>query len=196
MEIRLSVVLLAVLLLLGSALSASEPATVQTEAARAVVGMGVGDASGLAQLEDAVALDRSNLERTRELATVYLRLGQPGLAISAVRAAPPELARDALLTHRLAQAYEASGRVDDALATAQLAHARCLCALSGSEMCTNIPRCSGGTLAALEMHEEALATLTRWGVADPRHDGRTGLAYKLAQRTARIASIALRDDAE
>ncbi|HEX2676377.1 MAG TPA: hypothetical protein VHM19_07045 [Polyangiales bacterium] len=181
MEIRLSVVLLAVLLLLGSALSASEPTLSSAP-------------DGLLELEDAVALDRGNLELTRDLAGTYLRTGHPGLAIAAVRAAPPELARDAMLTHRLAQAYEATGRVDDALATAQLAHARCLCALRGSEMCTNIPRCTGSTLAALEMHEEALSMLVRWGVDDPRHDGRTGLAYKLAQRTARIASLGLNEN--
>lgn len=185
MEIRLSVVLLAVLLLLGSALSASDPVAVRIAEQ--------GEGSDLAQLEDAVALARDDLELTRALAGTYLRLGQPALAISAVRAAPAQLARDAMLTHRLAQAYEATGRVDDALATAQLAHARCLCSLRSSEMCKSIPKCSGSVLAALEMHEEALSMLARWGVDDPRRDGRTGLAYKLAQRTARIASLGVAD---
>lgn len=185
MEIRLSVVLLAVLLLLGSALSASDPIAVRTAEQ--------GEAGELAQLEDAVAQNRADLPLTRSLAGTYLRLGQPSLAIAAVRAAPAELGRDPMLTHRLAQAYEATGRVEDALATAELAHARCLCSLRDSEMCTNIPKCTGSLLAALEMHQEALSMLARWGVSDPRRDGRTGLAYKLAQRTARIASLGITD---
>jgi hypothetical protein len=183
MEIRLSVVLLGVLLLLGSALSASEPSALYVADDPEVQALG--------QLEDAIALDRTNLVLARELTSAYLRLGRPGLAIATVRAAPPELGRDAVLTHRLAQAYEASGHVEDALATAQLAQARCLCALRGSEMCTELPRCTESTLAALETHQEALSMLAQWGVADPRHDTRTGLAYKLARRTARIASLGL-----
>ncbi|HEX7480056.1 MAG TPA: hypothetical protein VF331_19820 [Polyangiales bacterium] len=183
MEIRLSVVLLAVLAFAGHALTASSPV--------AVLDASDPDVRALAQLEDATAQSRSDLELTRQLTSAYLRMGRPGLAIATVRAAPPELVRDPLLTHRLAQAYEATGRVEDALATAQLAHARCLCSARGSETCTSAPRCSIGTLAALEMHEDALEMLNRWGVQNPRHDGRTGLAYRLAQRTARIASIGL-----
>jgi hypothetical protein len=181
MELRLSLGLLALLLLLGSALSASSPSAVYAPENP--------EMQGLAALEDAMARDRSDLALSRELTATYLRLGQPGLAIAAVRSAPVELGRDPILTHRLAQAYEASGRVDDALATAQLAQARCLCALRESELCSEIPRCSHGTLATLDMHEQALSALSRWGVTEPRHDARTGLAYKLARRTARIASI-------
>jgi hypothetical protein len=181
MELRLSLVLLAVLLLLGSAMSASSPS--------AVYSVDDPEIQGLAAIEDSLAHDRGNVELARELTSTYLRLGQPGLAIAAVRAAPVELGRDAILTHRLAQAYEASGRVDDALATAQLARARCACTLRDGATCTELPRCTHSTLAALEMHEEALSALARWGVTDPRHDTRTGLAYKLARRTARIASL-------
>jgi hypothetical protein len=85
-----------------------------------------------------------------------------------------------LLTHRLSQAYEASGRVDDALNTAQLARARCV--LPGAT-------CPPATMAALDMHADALGMLQRWGVQQPRRDSRTALAYRLAQRTARIASL-------
>jgi len=173
MEIRLSVLLLALLLLSGAALSASHPRTVGDRDHQGQ------DLSALGALEDQAAHARGNLDVARRLATTYLRLGQPGLAIATVRAAPPELARDPLLTHRLSQAYEASGRVEDALGTAQLALARCT-ALGGS----NYP-----TYAALETHVEALTMLQRWGVQDPRRDTRTALAYRLAQRTARIASL-------
>jgi hypothetical protein len=172
MEIRLSLALLVLLLVSGAALSASRPRAVRDPASL--------ETAALAELEDNASLARGNLELTRRLATTYLRLGQPGLVIAAVRSAPPELGRDAVLTHRLSQAYEASGRVDDALNTAQLARARC--ALPSSA-------CSPATMAALDMHAEALAMLLRWGVQEPRHDTRTALAYRLAQRTARIASL-------
>jgi hypothetical protein len=182
MEIRLSVVLLALLLTAGAALSASGP--------RAVFDPSTQETRALAELEDSASLSRRDLDLTRRLATTYLRLGEPGLAIAAVRGAPAEFARDPLLTHRLSQAYEASGRVDDALGTAQLARARCAAAVG------SLPSCSAATQAALEMHAEALTMLLRWGVQDPRRDTRTALAYRLAQRTARIASLGLNAPAE
>lgn len=171
MEIRLSLLLLALLLAAGVALSASHP--------RAVADPHTDDIRALAQLEDAAALARDDLDVARRLTTSYLRLGQPGLAIAALRSAPPELGRDPLLTHRLSQAYEASGRVLDALYTAQLAFARCSAPAA----------CNQATLAATEVHLAALTMLQRWGVQDPRRDTRTALAYQLAQRTARIASL-------
>jgi len=178
MEIRLSLLLLVLLLVSGAALSAAHP--------RAVGATTGQDLKSLTELEDAAALARNDLDVTRRLATMYLRLGYPGLAIASVRSAPPELARDALLTHRLSQAYEASGRVEDALNTAHLALARCA------------PRsgCRQATAATFEMHIEALTMLQRWGVQDPRRDTRTALAYRLAQRTARIASLGFAPVAE
>jgi hypothetical protein len=172
MEIKVSLLLLVVLLASGAALTAGHPRA-----------MGVSrdeDLKVLSELEDKAALARGNLEVTRTLTTTYLRLGYPGLAIATVRSTPPELARDAVLTHRLSQAYEASGRVEDALNTAQLALARC----------TPRSGCAQATGATLEMHVEALTMLQRWGVQDPRRDSRTALAYRLARRTARIASLA------
>jgi hypothetical protein len=173
MEIKLSLLLIVVLLLSGAALSAAHPKPVGNAREH--------DLKALSELEDAAARSRNDLDVARRLTTLYLRLGQPGLAIATVRYAPPELARDAMLTHRLSQAYEASGRVDDALNTAQLAQARC----------TPRSGCSHGTAAALDQHVEALTMLQRWGVQEPRRDTRTALAYRLAQRTARIASLAL-----
>lgn len=177
MEIRLSLLLLALLLMAGVALSASHP--------RALSDPHADDTRALAELEDAAALARDDLGVARRLTTAYLRLGQPGLAIAAVRSAPPELARDPLLTHRLSQAYEASGRVFDALNTAQLAFARCTNVSNSSAPGS----CNMATLAALEVHLAALTMLQRWGVQEPRRDTRTALAYQLAQRTARIASL-------
>jgi hypothetical protein len=188
MEIRVSLVLLVVLVVTGSALSAAGPT--------ALVDPASVEAVQLSQLEDAASAARGDLALTQRLAATYLRYGHPGLAITAVRAAPPEVGRDPVLTHRLAQAYEASGRVEDALGTAELALARCKCVAVEGELCEQPSRCSASTLAALEMHQEALMMLMRWGVSDPRHDTRTALAYRLAQRTARIASLAFRASAE
>ena len=183
MEIRVSLLLLVVLVVTGSALSASDP--------KSFVDPADGDTQLLAQLEDAASVARGDLAVTQRLAATYLRLGHPGLAITAVRAAPPEIGRDPMLTHRLAQAYEASGRVEDALGTAELALARCRCSATQGEACDQSAHCSPSTVAAFEMHREALTMLMRWGVSDPKHDTRTGLAYRLAQRTARIASLAV-----
>jgi hypothetical protein len=188
MEIRVSLVLLAALVVTGSALSASGPS--------ALVDPISVEAQQLSQLEDAASAARGDLTLTQRLAATYLRLGHPGLAITAVRAAPPEVGRDPVLTHRLAQAYEASGRVEDALGTAELALARCKCVVAQELSCEQAARCSASTIAALEMHQDALTMLLRWGVSDPRHDTRTALAYRLAQRTARIASLAIRPSAE
>jgi hypothetical protein len=174
MEIRLSLALLVVLLIAGAALSASRP--------RAVSDPLSSETQALAELEDTASLARGDLEVARRLTTTYLRLGQPGLAIATVRSAPAELGRDPMLTHRLSQAYEAVGRVEDALSTAQLARARCASPASV---------CAPALLATFEMHAEALAMLQRWGVQEPRRDSRTALAYRLAQRTARIASLGL-----
>jgi hypothetical protein len=173
MEIKLSLLLIVLLLLSGAGMSAGHP--------RAVGHEGDHELKALSELEDKAALARNDLDVARKLTTMYLRLGQPGLAIATVRSAPAELGRDAVLTHRLSQAYEASGRVDDALNTAQLALARC----------TPRSGCSVGIAATLEMHVEALAMLQRWGVQEPRRDTRTALAYRLAERTARIASLGL-----
>lgn len=178
MEIRLSLLLLVLLLVSGAALSAAHPRAVEATSGQ--------ELKALAELEDASALARSDLDVARRLTTMYLRLGYPGLAIACVRSAPAELGRDAVLTHRLSQAYEASGRVEDALNTAQLALARC----------TPRSGCRHGTAATLEMHIEALTMLQRWGVQDPRRDSRTALAYRLAHRTARIASLAVLPVAE
>lgn len=173
MEIKLSLLLIVLLLLSGAGMSAGHPRAVGNERDQELV--------ALSELEDKAALARNDLDVARKLTTMYLRLGQPGLAIATVRSAPAELGRDAVLTHRLSQAYEASGRVDDALNTAQLALARC----------TPRSGCPVAIAAALEMHVEALAMLQRWGVQEPRRDTRTALAYRLAERTARIASLGL-----
>jgi hypothetical protein len=146
----------------------------------------------LAALEDGLAREPGNPAVARRLAAEYLRLGQPALALGVVRAVRPELVADPLLTHRIAQAYEALGRLDDAAITASVAKARCLRAVGSDRVGLTVEptalRCSPGVLLALEQHEHALLLMLRWGVSDPRTDGRAIAAHDLAVRRARIAS--------
>ena len=178
MEIRLNLVLLAVLAISWSALSPSHPVAAldpESEATRE-----------LAMLEDEFARDRGDVLMARHLASRYLELDRPGLAIAILNAGEPRVLQDPTVTHRLAQAYEATGRLDDALATAELAHSRCGRYLGTTEngAVTPLPRhrCDFRDYAMLEMHRNALRHITR---------GMTpSLAYDVALRRVSIASAA------
>lgn len=146
----------------------------------------------LAELEDAFAHDPSDVALAKTLSETYLDLGRPGLAIAVLRAGDPSVLEHPMVAHRLAQAYEASGRVLDAYATADLALARCARALGTRDAPsgTPVPRfdCDARQHTALRMHHGALGHMVEWGIADPVRDDRTEVAYDLAMRRARIAS--------
>jgi len=184
MEIRLNLVILGALGIAWAALSADEPVAAMDPMDP--------DRAELAALEDRFAHDRTDVVAARQLATEYLEMDRPGLAIAALRSADPQLLDDPMLAHRLAQAYEHSGRVLDAHATAELALARCGRSLgtTDSSAATPVPRfgCSHREYAVLEMHRTALDHMVRWGVADPGQDGRSKTAYELAVRRASVAS--------
>lgn len=186
MEIRINVALLSILAVAWVALSPSDPV--------AAMDPGSAEAHELARLEDRFAADSDDVVLARRLATTYLELDRPGLAIAALRSAEPQLLEDAVLSHKLAQAYEQSGRMLDALATADLAVARCARSLgtADSSAVTPIPRygCDERDYAVMEMHRTALSHMVRWGVSDPETDSRSRLAYDLAMRRARVASAA------
>ena len=116
MEVRVNLVLLAVLIGLFAAGQASDP----------VAALDPDDAATqeLAAMEDAFARQPGDVPLARELADRYLELEKPGLAIAALGAADVSLLDDPMVAHRLARAYESSGRMLDALATARLARAR------------------------------------------------------------------------
>ena len=183
MEIRVSLALLVLLGAVAQTLTASdlrptlEPGAVPPE---------------LAVLEDRLALEPGNPEVARRLAAEYLRLDQPALALGVVRAVRPELVTYPLLPPRSAHAYEALGRRDDAAITASVATARCQRAVGSTVAGVTVEptalRCTPAALLALEQHEHALLQMLRWGVSDPRHDGRAIAAHDLAVRRARIAS--------
>lgn len=142
-------------------------------------------AAGVSGLEDAFARRPGDRELAQRLAEVYLAHDRPGLAVATLRSADPALLKDPRLAHLLARAYEASGRLEDALATAQLALARCGRARAAQ---AERPRCHAGLRVALDAHRAALAHMASWGVSDPRRDPRARLAYDLAMRRGRIAS--------
>jgi hypothetical protein len=177
MEIKLSLLMLVVLAAIGSSLVAGTPEPLLPQAA----------GTELERLEDAYAVDPADAAVATALASEYLRLGQPALTIGVVAQASPGLMRDPMLTRRLAQAYEAVGRLDDALLTARVARARCAsAALAPSDASSGA--CTPGALVALEQHEAALIWMLRWGVEDPRFDPRSHLAHRLAARNASILS--------
>jgi len=184
LEIRVSILLLALLGVVGYSLTAREP--------EALLQPGTHVSSELAALEDQLAAEPGNPEIARRLASEYLRLDEPALALGVVRAVRPELVADPVLTDRLSQAYEALGRLDDAAVTASVARARCLRAVGSTEAAATVEpsavRCTAATLVALEQHEHALLQMVRWGVTDPRTDARAAAAHDLAVRRARIAS--------
>jgi hypothetical protein len=186
MEIRLSLTLLAMLAGIGWCLTAKSPVPALEADTHAV--------RELSRLEDSFAAAHDDVRVARQLTAEYLRLSQPALAIGVVRAASPSLIADPLLTHRLAEAYEAVGRLDDAMATAGVARARCLRAIGSSEASPlSEPSrfdCSAAALVTFEQHEQALSQMLRWGVTDPQRDPRARVARGIAERRAHIASVA------
>lgn len=178
-EIRLNAALIAMVGLLWLALYAHAPAPVLSKQEMAHLG----------GLEDAFWRDRANSGALIALTEAYLEEAHPQLAIAALRAAQPGLLEEPAVTHQLARAYEHSGRLLDALATADLAQARCGRVLGARALETEVPpyRCNERTLSKLDTHKSALERMVRWGIVDPRVDPRAQRAYDMALRRVRIA---------
>ena len=141
--------------------------------------------SALADLEDAFASQPANATLARQLAEAYLDLEQPGLAVAVLRSGDASLMDDPIVAHRMAQAYEATGRVLDAYATAQYARNHCARLLeTGGESPST---CNAHELAVLDVHSRVLQTMVAWGVSDPLRDPRTALAYQSQMRLATVA---------
>lgn len=184
MEVRLNLILLAALVLVWGAAEASAPRSrARDPHAR----------DGLRAAEDAFARDAGDVAAARTLASAYVEGGRPELALSVLVGAPGAPLDDPYVAHRVAMAYEAAGRVDEALALVASTHDRCARALGvgdAGRARTPVPRfpCNTSQHAALAAHRRALALLRAWGVADPTRDPRTPRAYDLALRRARVAS--------
>jgi len=184
MQTKVNLVLLGTLILVWGVTALTEPAAALDPSAR--------DTDELAALEDAFATHRSDPETALELADAYLALEQPRLAVNALSSTASSVREDPAVLHRLAMAYEQTGRMQDAVATARLARARCARSIgtSDSSYVTPVPAraCGERTYAALDMHLSALTRMAQWGVTDVQHDDRARRAYVLAVRSARIYS--------
>jgi len=178
-EIRLNAALIALAGLLWLALFAHAPAPIASKH----------DMAHLGALEDAFGRDRASQKALLSLTEAYLDGAHPQLAVAALRSAQPALLEEPAVTHQLARAYEQSGRLVDALATADLALARCARVMGAGALNTQLPRyaCTERTLAKLDTHKGALERMVRWGIVDPRVDPRAQRAYDMAFRRARIA---------
>lgn len=179
METRVNLVLIAFVALVWLGMYAQTPARLGE----------VRELGQLGALEDHAARHPDDAVALVTLTERYLTEGYPQLATTVIRAAAPQLLEEPQITHQLARAYENSGRLLDALATADLALTRCARVLGAKPLQTAVPRfaCDERTLAKLDMHKGALARMVQWGVVDPRLDERAKRAYELALRRARIA---------
>lgn len=183
MEVRINAVLGALLLLCWAALTVTEPASTLNPGGRST--------RQLARLENDLAHDPGNVEVAQSLAEAYLLLGRPRLVVAALRSPELDLRQAPMLAHRLAQAYEEAGRFEDALATAELALARCARSLGSSQagVVTSVPAfgCTARDHVVLETHQRALDQMVKLGIEEPS-DPRTRMAYERALRRASIAS--------
>lgn len=179
MEIRVNLVLIAFVAMVWLGLYAHAPSRLGEPLEMARV----------SALEDEAARHPSDAAALVALSDAYLTRGYPLLAITAIRAGEARLLEEPEVAHQLARAYEYSGRLLDALATADLALTRCARVLGAKPFDTAVPRfvCDERTLAKLDTHKGALARMVQWGVVDPRVDPRAQRAYELALRRARIA---------
>ncbi len=187
MEDGLAVVLLnagflAALLFTWTCMTASAPRTTLPRETR----------GELATLEDALARDPRNVRAADALAGAYIAAGRPGFAVAILRSVDDAHGNTPRLTHRLAEAYERMGRVDDARSMADLALARCEGELGGvgvvaQSPAPGAPPCTESELASYAVHREALVTMTRWGV-DRFDDPRRAVAHRLARRMMRVAA--------
>lgn len=178
MEIRINVVLIALLAAVWLGLRAHSPAAVVAEA----------QAPSLATLEDTFAHDRMNQIALSSLTEAYLEASQAELAIVVLRAAEPALLEEPGIAHQLARAYEQTGRLHDALATADLALTRCARVLGARPLDTAVPHfgCSENIYSKLDIHRLALERMVQWGIVDPRVDPRATRAYDEANRKRRM----------
>lgn len=182
MDIELNLFFLALFGVVFASMTPADPTTAMRDARAR------GD---LMALEDAAALHPEQPEPLVALAGRYLELGRPELAVAAIGASDARTRRHPMVGHRLAQAYERSGRLDDALSTARVAEARCARSLGSSSIASTTPiptsTCQARQEVVLTQHLAALGHMKQWGVRDPRTDPRASLAHELSQHRARVA---------
>jgi len=182
-ELRFNLLFLGLVALAAMAMTASEPVAALDPHALGT--------RHLRALEDRFAREPGDHDLALRLAEAYLERDRPELAITALRAADARVLDAPDVVHRLSQAYEAMGRLDEAESAAERAYALCERAVDWADGELTVPPplhpCTAQVLAVLDVHRVAVHHLLGFGVHDPRHDGRTRLAYDLAMRRARVA---------
>ncbi len=113
MEAKLNVGILCALGLAWATLTLAEPSAALDPAAEST--------RHLASMEDRFARDRDDAALAEALGDAYLAIDRADLAVAALSTAGAEVQGDPAVAHRLARAYEQTGRVADARAAAELA---------------------------------------------------------------------------
>ncbi|WP_437334527.1 hypothetical protein [Sorangium sp. So ce394] len=141
--------------------------------ARATAGLGE-----LAELEARYAEGRTR-ESVTALAAAYLDRDQPGLASSALEAAPREVRELPEAAHLSARALLRRGRVRDALAAAEQASAACAAGV-----------CPAWLAAKSERQRAFLEQLAAAGVDDPQLDATAArAAYERSASEVRLVAM-------
>jgi len=130
-------------------------------------------------LESSYASSDHDPIKLRDLAQGYIDSGSPGLALSAVEAAPKDVRERPQVEHVYARALIDQGRAKDALAAEQRVLDKCAAA-DGT--------CDAWLLASATRRHDILQELVQLGVDDAQaHPEVSSIAYNNATRQASIA---------
>ena len=113
----------------------------------------------------------------RELAQGYLDAAAPGLAVSVIETASPDIRHDVKVQHTYARALLDSGRASDALATEQGVLKSC-----------DEKGCDAWLLASATRRADILKELEKLGIDDAQaYPESASVAYHAATRQARLS---------
>jgi hypothetical protein len=135
-----------------------------------------GHESAVRTLENSYAAKHDAMS-LRELAQGYLDATAPGLAVSVIETAPPNIRRDVRVQHVLARALIDSGRASDALTTEEGVLKTC-----------EEQTCDAWLLASAMRRADILRELEKLGIDDAQaYPESASVAYHAATRQARLS---------
>jgi len=138
--------------------------------------VGASESAALHALESEVATHPNDAARRRALVQSYLDAHAPGLALSAVEAAPGDVRRDRAVEHVYARALLEQGRSADALTVERQVLAACALEAAPSAMCASAAR-----------RVAILQELVAFGVEDAQaHPETSAVAYHNAIHEVRL----------
>jgi hypothetical protein len=130
-------------------------------------------------LEVAYAESHNDPEKLRELAQSYIDAATPGLALSAIEAAPKDVREMPRVEHVYARALIDQGRAKDALASERRVLDKCA---------ASDDACDAWLLASATRRADILQELVQLGVDDAQaHPEVSSIAYNNATRQASFA---------